>query len=56
MCKGDFPKKEKNGAKTRPLHVDSKGKDKYALFNANTWINKGGAKKKNKRKIQVGLF
>ena len=32
----------------RPLHADSKGQDKYGLFNAGAFIKKGGAKKKKK--------
>ena len=30
--------KEKDSAKMRPLHADSKSADKYGLFNADAWI------------------
>merc|ERR1711874_10106 len=41
----DVTTKEKDAAEMRPLHADSKGQDKYGLFNADAWIKKGGAKK-----------
>jgi len=44
----DVTTKEKDSAKMRPLHADSKSADKYGLFNADAWIKKGGAKKKKK--------
>ena len=44
----DVTSKERDAAKMRPLHADSKGQDKYGLFNATAWIKKGGAKKKKK--------
>ena len=44
----DVTTKEKDSAKMRPLHADSKGQDKYGLFNAGAFIKKGGAKKKKK--------
>ena len=46
----DVTTKEKDTAKMRPLHADSKGQDKYGLFNADAWIKKGGAKKKKSMK------
>ena len=44
----DVTTKERDAAKMRPLHADSKGQDKYGLFNAAAWIKKGNAKKKKK--------
>ena len=44
----DVTTKEKDSAKMRPLHADSNSADKYGLFNADSWIKKGGAKKKKK--------
>ena len=44
----DVTTKERDTAKMRPLHADSKGQDKYGLFNADAWIKKGNAKKKKK--------
>ena len=44
----DVTTKERDAAKMRPLHADSKGQDKYGLFNADAWIKKGAAKKKKK--------
>merc|ERR1719234_1868064 len=44
----DVTAKERDAAKMRPLHADSKGQDKYGLFNADAWIKKGSAKKKKK--------
>ena len=41
--------KERDAAKMRPLHADSKGQDKYGLFSADAWIKKGRAKKKKKK-------
>ena len=46
----DVTIKEKDAAKMRPLHADSKGQDMYDLFNADARIKKGGAKKKKKGK------
>merc|ERR1711874_750516 len=46
----DVTTKEKDAAEMRPLHADSKGQDKYGLFNADAWIKKGGAKKKKSMK------
>ena len=34
----DVTTKEKDSAKMRPLHADSKSADKYGLFNADAWI------------------
>merc|ERR1719234_1943630 len=42
----DVTSKERDAAKMRPLHADSKGQDKYGLFNADAWIKKGAKKKK----------
>merc|ERR1719234_2632761 len=44
----DVTSKERDAAKMQALHADSKGQDKYGLFNADAWIKKGGAKKKKK--------
>ena len=44
----DVTIKEKDAAKMRPLHAESKSQDKYGLFSADAWIKKGGAKKKKK--------
>ena len=44
----DVTTKEKDSAKMRPLHADSKGLDKYGLFNAGAWIKKGAKSKKKK--------
>ena len=44
----DVTTKERDAAKMRPLHADSKGQDKYGLFTADAWIKKGNAKKKKK--------
>ena len=46
----DVTIKEKDAAKMRPLHAESKSQDKYGLFSADAWIKKGGAKKKKKKK------
>ena len=48
----DVTTKEKDSAKMRPLHADSKGQDKYGLFNAGAFIKKGGAKKKKKKAVK----
>ena len=48
----DVTTKEKDSAKIRPLHADSKGQDKYGLFNAGAFIKKGGAKKKKKKAVK----
>ena len=48
----DVTTKEKDSAEMRPLHADSKGLDKYGLFNAGAWIKKGGAKKKMKKSVK----
>merc|ERR1711874_498752 len=48
----DVTSKEKDTAKMRPLHADSKGQDKYGLFNAGAWIKKGGTKKKKKKSMK----
>lgn len=45
----DVTIKEKDAAKMRPLHAESKSQDKYGLFSADAWIKKGGAKKKKKK-------
>ena len=45
----DVTTKERDTAKMRPLHADSKGQDKYGLFTADAWIKKGNAKKKKKK-------
>ena len=45
----DVTTKERDAAKMRPLHADSKGQDNYGLFNADAWIKKGNAKKKKKK-------
>ena len=50
----DVTTKEKDAAKMRPLHADSKGQDKYGLFNAGAWIKKGGAKKNKKKSEKKG--
>ena len=44
----DVTIKEKDAAKMRQLHAESKSQDKYGLFSADAWIKKGGAKKKKK--------
>ena len=48
----DVTTKENDSAKIRPLHADSKGQDKYGLFNAGAFIKKGGAKKKKKKAVK----
>ena len=45
----DVTIKEKDAAKMRPLHAETKSQDKYGLFSADAWIKKGGAKKKKKK-------
>ena len=45
----DVTIKEKDAAKMRQLHAESKSQDKYGLFSADAWIKKGGAKKKKKK-------
>ena len=44
----DVTTKDKDAAKTRQLHADSMGQDKYGLFNADAWIKKNVVKKKKK--------
>ena len=50
----DVTIKEKDAAKMRPLHAESKSQDKYGLFSADAWIKKGGAKKKKKSEKKKG--
>ena len=50
----DVTIKEKDAAKMRPLHAESKSQDKYGLFSADAWIKKGDGKKKKGKESDTG--